>query len=530
MSLNSQIAEVMLEKGRAQAQGQVGAGQAWGSALSQIGQGLGSAIGSLPQIQEQAKDSADKQRARDARTAFSKAMKDVPSVKQNGLSLYDVGGIGKAMSDQGFGAEFAPAAQHLDTLNQSLINFQQGRLNLIKTGAQALQASGSDPMLTDDFLDHLKGNQVYSDATIDQWRNRIKDDPSAAQAIVSYLAGPPKLEKLGPDDTLVNTSNPTPQPVFTAPSKPGEGRIVVNGQIIGPDNQPVGAPIPKQATPLTAEEKALKEGQLREIDAKLNGTIPLSPKDTAELKIQRDRLNAEVQHWKDTDEGAPVLSEEAKRIAAQQWAMTGQMVPAGMGKAGTKMRADIMNEAAKIYEGLDLPSQMAAYNANKNSLNRVQGTLDNLSAFEKAAGKNLDAFIEIAKKLPDSGVPWANTPIRLLSDKMVGNQYLPAINAARQIATREVARVVNDPGLKGELTDSARKGVDAMMSGDITFAQLKEVAPVLRNDMANVHSSLSDQLKDIAGRIATTPGSSTPAQNSSPKPPDALLPGFKVDR
>lgn len=44
MSLNSTIAELLLEKGRAQAQGAAGSGAAWGQGLSNIGQTVGNAI------------------------------------------------------------------------------------------------------------------------------------------------------------------------------------------------------------------------------------------------------------------------------------------------------------------------------------------------------------------------------------------------------------------------------------------------------------------------------------------------------
>ncbi len=44
MSLNDQIANLILEKGRAQAQGVLGSGQAWSGALSNIGQSVGGAI------------------------------------------------------------------------------------------------------------------------------------------------------------------------------------------------------------------------------------------------------------------------------------------------------------------------------------------------------------------------------------------------------------------------------------------------------------------------------------------------------
>ncbi len=517
MSLNSQIADLILERGRAQAQGDM----AWGGALSQIGQTVGRTVAAIPAIKAEAARVGDEQRARDARSALSKAMKDVPPIKQEGMSLYDVQGIGKAMADSGYGAEFGPAAGHLDAINQSTIGFQQGRLHLLKSGAEAIAAAGFDPVLADDFLEHQKGNQIYSDQTIQSWQDRIRGNPEATKAVISYLAGPQKMVERDPTkeqrDPITNelVTPATPELKF------------VNGQAVNPMNaRPVGAPIPKQVTPLAPEEVALKKSQLAEIDAKLAGTLPISATDQARLKLDRDKLNAEIKHWQDTEEGAPILTPEAKRIAAQQWAMTGTMVAAGMGKAGTKMRADIMNEAGEVYKGLNLPAQMAAFKANEASLVRITGTLDNLTSFEKAANKNIDTFINLTKNLPDTGVPWANMPLRLLSDKMVGSEYLPAIQAARQIATREVARVVNDPGLKGELTDAARKGVDAMLSGDITIAQMKQVLPVFRSDMDNVRTSLSEQQKDIASRIASPPGTAPPAA----KVPDAVLPGFTITR
>lgn len=50
MPLNQQIADLILEQGRARAAGDLGSGQAWGNALSQIGQNVGNLIMSAPQM------------------------------------------------------------------------------------------------------------------------------------------------------------------------------------------------------------------------------------------------------------------------------------------------------------------------------------------------------------------------------------------------------------------------------------------------------------------------------------------------
>ncbi len=395
---------------------------------------------------------------------------------------------------------------------------------MIKAGALGLAQSGADPELTNDFLEHLKGNQVYDTATIQKWQDQIKDDPSKAKAIVNYLAGPQKLEKVGPDESLVNPAAPQ-TPVFTGPPKPGEGNKVVNGQMIGPTGTPIGAPVPKQVTPLAPEEIALKNGQLSEINAKLNGTLPLSAKDRQELTLQRDRLNAEVKHWNAQDaanEAVPSLTPDAVKMTAKQFAMTGQLPPMGMGKAGAAVRTTIINAAADEYKNLDLPSQIAAYKANQKSLSNVTGTLDTLTAFENTAGKNLKQFVDLAGKIPDTGVPWLNMPVRLISDKMLGSPDMKAAKAAGDVALREIARVTNDPKLSGVLSDDARKSVaDLASSKDATLPQILAVAKVLQNDMANVHSSMSDQKSAIEDRIATPPGEK-PKEPPSVNQPSAM--------
>lgn len=523
MSLNSQIADLILEKGRATAQGQAASGAAYGSALSQIGQ----TVADIPKQIERAKVSAEEQRSRDARNEFAAALRDVPTLSQEGVSLFNTAGIGERMNAKGFGPEFLPAAQHLDGINAAKLQFRQAQQNVVKQGAAAVAASGNDPIIAGHFLDTLK--DVYPAEQVQQFRDLIKADPANVAKLTAYLAGPQKAEILKQGETGFNPLTHQPIPGLSVAPKPTQH--VINGQLVDEAGNKLGAAVPKQVTPLTAEETALKIGQLSEINGKLNGTIPMSEKDKAELRLQRDKLNAEVLHWKEGDESAPSLTPEGLDIASRQWAMTGQMVPMGMGKAGAKVRTDIINHAADVYKGLDLPSQQAAYKANQASLVRTTGTLDNLTAFEKAANKNIDMFTELAKKLPDSGVPWANIPLRLITDKMVGAEYMPAINLARQIAMREVARVTNDPGLKGELTDSARKSVDAMVSGDITIPQLVKALPTLKQDMANVHTSLSDQVKDIAGRIATPPGGAPPTSGApSVTVPDAVLPGFEITR
>lgn len=290
------------------------------------------------------------------------------------------------------------------------------------------------------------------------------DDAQAAEQIALY--GPkPQLETVAPGGTVIDKNNPT-APLFTAPNP-------------------------------SAQETARHNSAMEAI-AKLTA----GRAEAAQRETERHNRAVEAETAKkDAAAASDVtqLTPEGLDAAAMMFAKTGQLPALGMGDKTT--RKAIINRAAVMVPGLDVASAKADYDANRKSLDNIAGTLDTLESFSKAAGKNLDQFVELAKNLPDSGVPWANTPLRLLNDKLVGAEWAPAVNAARAVATREVARITGDPKLKGVLSDAARHEVDQLVPGDITFAQLKRVIPVIRRDMENVHGSLTEQKTAIQGRI-----------------------------
>jgi hypothetical protein len=194
------------------------------------------------------------------------------------------------------------------------------------------------------------------------------------------------------------------------------------------------------------------------------------------------------------------LTDQARDMAAENYFQTGQL-PSGM--RSPAMSGAIMSRAAQLHPNgtTELAGNRAAFEANKKSYDNVTGTLDTLSAFEQSGLKNLKQFTDLADKLPDTGVPWLNTPVRNLNQNLVGAQYMPAIEAARSVALREIARVTNDPKLSGSLTDSARGEVSNFSPENATLPQIKHVVEVLQNDMANVHSSLAQQKADIGARL-----------------------------
>jgi hypothetical protein len=205
------------------------------------------------------------------------------------------------------------------------------------------------------------------------------------------------------------------------------------------------------------------------------------------------------------------LTDDDYQRAGEQYARTGVMPAMGRDSITRGRIAHYANQWARDngFKPADLVSMQAAYAGDKASLKEFQAKRDQIVSFEQTAQKNLDLFLGLASKIPDTGVPWINRPIRDLDQNVVGSENMAAVNAARQVANNEIAKVTSGGGLSGVLSDSARNEVASYNPNNATFAQTKAVANILKQDMANRHQSMDATLSDIKSRIGgggTTPG------------------------
>ncbi len=148
----------------------------------------------------------------------------------------------------------------------------------------------------------------------------------------------------------------------------------------------------------------------------------------------------------------------------------------------------------------------------------MQKQRDAVVSFENTANANLDRFLETAKGVVDSGSPLINRPLRTIGRDVLGSQNQAAFDAARLVAQNEIAKVTSNPNLTGQLSDAARKEVEAAMSPNATLGQIYSVAKVLRADMASRHEALDQQLGAIQGRIKTigTPAAAPTIRHFNP--------------
>ena len=211
---------------------------------------------------------------------------------------------------------------------------------------------------------------------------------------------------------------------------------------------------------------------------------------------------------------------EALDFAAQNYRMTGQM-PAGYTRSPGTTSA-IISRAAELDSqegGQGIAMNKTVLNANKTSLTNLQKNFDQVSAFESTASKNLDLYLDKLNQIPDLGAKFANVPMRMINDKMIGTANYQAMKAAQQTAAAETAKVLSSANASGVLSDTQKKEAEDMLSGNLSYAAAQKVVQTLKQDFANRHQSYQQQIGDIQGRLKTA-GGATAQPNAAPNSND----------
>jgi hypothetical protein len=189
--------------------------------------------------------------------------------------------------------------------------------------------------------------------------------------------------------------------------------------------------------------------------------------------------------------------------AAQRYSQTGEL-PAGFARSpGTT--AAIIKRSAELNPDANLAANKATFTADTAALKKVQTQFDAMTAFEGTALKNLDLYAQIAAKIPDLGAKFANTPLRKITGSMIGTDNMAALNAARQTASSEVAKVLSSATGSGVLSDSQKKEAEDVINGNLPLSATLAVVDTLKKDMANRHQSYLDDINAIRGRMGAKP-------------------------
>lgn len=201
---------------------------------------------------------------------------------------------------------------------------------------------------------------------------------------------------------------------------------------------------------------------------------------------------------------------------AEKYASTGQLPSIGRSANAIAMNRDLMNRAAELHPNQSLAENSAEYKANSQSLQKLQGSLDTVSAFEGTANKNIGMLENIAKTVPDLGARFANVPVRMLSGSMIGTDNMAAFKTALAPVQAESAKILNSANLSGQLSDSSRKELQDIVDGNLPYSALVSSLNVLQQDFKNRQDSTQDQINNIKGRLGSKAASPSGGSTSTP--------------
>jgi hypothetical protein len=210
---------------------------------------------------------------------------------------------------------------------------------------------------------------------------------------------------------------------------------------------------------------------------------------------------------------------DALDFAADNYRRTGQL-PAGFSRS-PQTTAAVITRAAELDKqagGQGIATNKAEYQSDLGSLKNLQKNADFVGAFESTAAKNIDMALNKAAAIPDLGARFMNTPIRMINDKMLGTREMAEFKAALATAQTESAKVLNSANASGVLSDSARREVEDITSGNLSLNAMKGQWNVIKQDMKNRSESYHQQITDIQGRIKGTGSASAPGQQNSGDP------------
>lgn len=253
---------------------------------------------------------------------------------------------------------------------------------------------------------------------------------------------------------------------------------------------------------------------------------PIPPASTI-IQDQRNAALNNLPTWA-TDASRPAAGPEGNKIdpnvhmtpnglfqAAQAYIATGQMPLTARGSDPTSLatRAAVTSKVGAIAAdaGVDEPTLRALYKSNAGSLAQQQKAADAAAAFLATADKNSALLEQTLAKIPDTGSPLLNAPLRSLDQRALGSVDMAQFKTYLQSVQNEYAKILTQPTLSGQLTDSARKEAEQLVSSDATVKQIVGSLQALRAEGGNRLQSIGDQIKAIQGRMQGGASPSAPS-------------------
>ncbi len=228
---------------------------------------------------------------------------------------------------------------------------------------------------------------------------------------------------------------------------------------------------------------------------------------------------------------ADSLSPETINRAAERLLFF-QEPPQG-GRGGTGFILRVHEAAAKMAQerGISV-SQQELWGMQKKAdladLTKLQGTRDQMMAFEDTASKNLDIALANSHRNGRTGSPIINEYLQWGQGKLLGNDDIALFNNSIETAANEYAKVTTGM-TSGVLSDAARLQAKSMLDKSLADGTFTKVVAQMKKEMENRRNGYDKQIGEIRQRTlgrqdeVPAPRAGTPLPANAPLPPGPTL-------
>lgn len=176
-------------------------------------------------------------------------------------------------------------------------------------------------------------------------------------------------------------------------------------------------------------------------------------------------------------------------------------------------RDAINNMATKIARAAGMSNdEVARFRGRVQGELKSQKTLIDMKnaveSFEKLAKFNGERLLQLIEGVDTTGVPALEGAIRYAKMKG-GNVDVAEFQSVLKTYQTEVARIISQPRLVGQLTDTQIEEMKKVVDGDASAPQLRRVISRLNLEMDIRAKSVGDQIA-ASGAALALPGSTTP--------------------
>lgn len=186
---------------------------------------------------------------------------------------------------------------------------------------------------------------------------------------------------------------------------------------------------------------------------------------------------------------------------------------------GNRYREELRGKISEIARDIGItPQQLATLGpenkAKFGALNAVEKDLAAIRPFDDMLNTNAKVAVDLAKKIAGdrTNSQFLNKPITWLENNAVDNPDIAEYLFQIQTVKTEGARILNNPRLVGQLTDSARHEMGQVINGNMPLGQTERVLSRMMQDGKNRVNAIEREADTLRASIR---GSATPKKEAN---------------